>query len=101
MLFWYHVHMIDSKTLDHLAHLARLAVPEEEKEQLRTDISNMVAFVDVIQKVDLGPKGETVFTQKNVARDDVVLPLESAYNLVEAAPVHKDGFVQVPKVIGE
>jgi len=93
--------MIDQKTLDHLAYLARIEVPEEEKEQLRTDISNMVAFVDVIQKVALGPRAEEVFTQKNVARDDVVAPLESVYDLVEAAPMHKDGFVQVPKVIGE
>jgi Asp-tRNA(Asn)/Glu-tRNA(Gln) amidotransferase C subunit len=27
--------------------------------------------------------------------------LGSTYDLVEAAPLHKDGFVQVPKVIGE
>ena len=93
--------MIDQKTLDHLATLARLEVPEEEKEQLRTDISNMVAFVDVIQKVDIAPHGEKAFTLKNVAREDIVAPLESAYDLVEVAPAHKDGFVQVPKVIGE
>jgi len=93
--------MIDSKTLDHLAQLARLTVPEEEKEQLAKDITNIVGFLDTIQKVDIGIMGDKVFTQKNVAREDVVAPLESAYNLVEAAPLHHDGFVQVPKVIGE
>jgi aspartyl-tRNA(Asn)/glutamyl-tRNA(Gln) amidotransferase subunit C len=93
--------MIDSKTLDHLAHLARLTVPEEEKEQLAKDITNIVGFIDVIQKVDLVSAGEKTFTQKNVAREDVVNQLGSVYNLVEAAPLHKDGFVQVPKVIGE
>lgn len=92
--------MIDQKTLDHLAYLARIEVPEEEKEQLAKDISNMVAFVDVIQKVKLSSRSEHVFTQKNVARDDAVLPLESVYDLVEAAPMHKDGFVQVPKILG-
>lgn len=93
--------MIDSKTLDHLAHLARLTVPEEEKEQLAKDINNIVGFIDVIQKVELTSGDSKVLTQKNVAREDVVNPVESAYNLVEAAPLHKDGFVQVPKVIGE
>lgn len=93
--------MIDTKTLDYLAHLARVTVPEEEKEQLRTDINNMVAFVDVIQNVPLSSRGTQAYTQKNVTKEDVVAPLESAYNLVEAAPLHKDGFVQVPKVIGE
>lgn len=93
--------MIDQKTLDHLAYLARIGVPEEEKEQLARDISNIVGFIDTVQKVDLGPKAHQELMQKNVAREDVVLPLESAYDLVEAAPMHKDGFVQVPKVIGE
>ncbi|MEK7228157.1 MAG: Asp-tRNA(Asn)/Glu-tRNA(Gln) amidotransferase subunit GatC [Patescibacteria group bacterium] len=91
--------MIDSKTLDHLALLARLSVPEEEKEQLAKDINNIVKFIDVIQKVELSTTEQKEFAQKNVAREDVVMPLGSIYNLVEAAPLHKDGFVQVPKVI--
>lgn len=91
--------MIDSKTLTHLAILARLTVPEEEKEQLAKDINNIVKFIDVIQKVELSRVEQKEFTQKNVAREDVIMPLASVYDLVEAAPLHKDGFVQVPKVI--
>lgn len=93
--------MIDAKTLDHLAHLARLTVPEEEKGQLAKDISNIVGFIDTISKVELGEMGERKFEQKNVSRNDEVAPLESSYDLVEAAPLHQNGFVQVPKVIGE
>ncbi len=93
--------MIDSNTLNHLAHLARLTVPEEEKEQLAKDITNIVGFIDTIQKVTIPEMAEKKFTQKNVVRIDVVAPLDSAYDLVGAAPLHKDGFVQVPKVIGE
>lgn len=93
--------MIDSDTLNHLALLARLSVPEEEKEQLAKDITNIVGFLDTIKKVSIPNAREKKFTQKNVAREDIVLPLSSIYNLVEAAPLHKDGFVQVPKVIGE
>lgn len=92
--------MIDSKTLDHLAHLARLTVPEEEKEQLAKDINNIVGFIDVVQKVQLSDSGEKAFTQKNVAREDMVTPIQPEHSLVEAAPLHQDGFVQVPKVIG-
>ncbi|HRH24947.1 MAG TPA: Asp-tRNA(Asn)/Glu-tRNA(Gln) amidotransferase subunit GatC, partial [Candidatus Paceibacterota bacterium] len=92
--------MIDSKTIDNLARLARLSIPEEEKETLVKDINNMVEFIDVVQKVSLPNQGEMKFKQKNVARSDEVAPIDSAYDLVEAAPLHKDGFVQVPKVIG-
>jgi aspartyl-tRNA(Asn)/glutamyl-tRNA(Gln) amidotransferase subunit C len=93
--------MIDSNTLNHLAQLARLTVPDEEKEQLAKDIANIVKFLDTIQKVSIPEIGDKKFTQKNVVREDVVLPLSSVYDLVEAAPLHKEGFVQVPKVIGE
>lgn len=93
--------MIDSKAIDDLARLARLSIPEEEKETLVKDINNMVEFIDVVQKVSLPSQGKMKFEQKNVARRDEVAPLGSVYDLVEAAPLHKDGFVQVPKVIGE
>lgn len=93
--------MIDQKTLDHLARLARLSVPDEEKEQLARDISNIVGFLDTIQKIEIPASIDRVFIQKNVTHEDIVLPLESVYDLVEAAPLHKDGFVQVPKIIGE
>ena len=90
--------MIDQNTLDHLAKLARLTVPDSEKEQLARDFSNIVAFIDTIQKIELSSMDES-FLKKNVIREDVVNPLGSAYDLVEVAPMHKDGFVQVPKVI--
>lgn len=91
--------MIDSNTLNHLAHLARITVADSEKEQLARDITNIIGFIDTIQKVELLEKTDAILNQKNVARADVVAPISSNYNLVEAAPLHKDGFVQVPKVI--
>ncbi len=93
--------MISSDVLDHLARLARLTVPQDEKEQLAKDISNIVGFLSTIQNTILPDTETKVFMQKNVAREDVVMPVMSVYNLVEAAPLHHDGFVQVPKVIGE
>lgn len=92
--------MIDTETLDHLANLARIAIKDEEKEQLRCDISNMVGFIDTIQKVTLQEHEKATVAQKNIVRDDIIAPLESVYDLVEAAPMHKDGFVQVPKILG-
>lgn len=93
--------MIDSDILDHLARLARLTVPQEEKEQLAKDITNIVGFLSTIQNTVLPEGAMKLFMQKNVAREDIVMSVVSVYNLVEAAPLHHDGFVQVPKVIGE
>lgn len=92
--------MIDTQTLEHLARLARIAIKDDEKQQFQKDISNMVGFIDTIGKVSLPENGGAEVMQKNVSREDIVAPLEGVYNLVEAAPMHKDGFVQVPKIIG-
>lgn len=90
---------MDSQQIKKLADLARLEVSEEEMAGFAKDIGNILGFIDQIQKVDLGDAGETALQEVNVFRDDVVAPIEPVYDLVEAAPAHKDHFVMVPKVI--
>lgn len=83
-----------------LADLARIAVSKEEQDNFSKDLEAIVGFVDQIQSRDASLDSRTP-DRVNVVRDDVVAPLESAYDLIEAAPRHHDGFVKVPKVIGE
>jgi aspartyl-tRNA(Asn)/glutamyl-tRNA(Gln) amidotransferase subunit C len=90
---------MNSDQIIHLANLARLAVPEEELEGLTKDIDSILGFIDTVQSVEVSIPGEVVHDKVNVFREDLVMPLESAYDLVKAAPVHNDGFVSVPKVI--
>lgn len=83
-----------------LAELARLSVPQDEKDKIAHDLEAIISFVDQVQSRDVsGDAGDPERT--NIFREDIVAPLGSAYNLVEAAPDHQDGFVKVPKVIGE
>lgn len=85
----------------HIANLARLNVSPEELEKLEHEFGPILAFVDEVSKVDAEGVKENALQLKNIAREDVIAPLDSAYNLVEAAPLHRDNFVEVPKVIGE
>jgi len=87
--------MID---IQKLADLARLAVSEEEKDGLVKDLEAIIGFVDQVQSRDVSATVSSV-DKINIFREDVVAPIETAYNLVEAAPSHQDGFVKVPKVI--
>ncbi len=86
-------------TVNYLANLARLDIPENEKESIAKDLNNIIGFVDQIQKVEIDSTITKNDDKVNVFRDDIVLPLAAHYDLVEAAPEHKDGFVKVPKVI--
>jgi aspartyl-tRNA(Asn)/glutamyl-tRNA(Gln) amidotransferase subunit C len=83
-----------------LANLSRLSVPEAELDAVGTDIANILGFVDTIQNVQLDAAQVMQATDKtNVFRDDVVEPIIPAHDLIEAAPLHQDHFVKVPKVL--
>ncbi len=83
-----------------LATLARLDVPESELSAVASDMGNILGFVDEIQKVQIDD-ANSVVGDTNVFRDDTVAPIASEHDLVEAAALHQDHFVKVPKVIGE
>jgi len=82
-----------------LANLSRLSVPEAELESIGNDITTILGFVDTIQAVQLGGEIAETTDQTNVFREDMVQPLQPVYDLIEAAPLHQDHFVKVPKVI--
>lgn len=83
-----------------LALLARLEVPDAELAQVATEMGSIIGLVDEIKGVDVSTT-EAPLQSVNVFRDDTVAPIEPAYDLIEAAALHQDHFVKVPKVIGE
>jgi aspartyl-tRNA(Asn)/glutamyl-tRNA(Gln) amidotransferase subunit C len=82
-----------------LADLARLSVPEDEQKSLTKDLDAILGFIDQIQSRDASVVSVTP-DKLNVFREDIIAPVSSAYDLVEAAPSHQDRFVKVPKIIG-
>lgn len=90
---------LSSEEIKRLANLSRLSVPEAELETVGKDIAAILGFVDKIQTVQLGDNAAQTPEQTNVFREDAVNPLVAAHDLVEAAPLHQDHFVKVPKVI--
>lgn len=92
---------LSKEQIIHIANLARLSVPEVELEKLRGELGAILSFVDQISAADIGSIEMIATNVRNIVRDDEVRPVESSGNLVEAAPLHRDNFVEVPKVIGE
>lgn len=90
---------MDSNRMTHLANLARLTVPEAEREAMAKDIENILSFVDTIQSVELGDREQVIADGVNIFRPDIAASIESEHDLVEAAPLHQDHYVKVPKVL--
>ena len=89
---------MDTNGVKKLAALARLHVPEEEIASIAQDINNIIGFVDKVQARSTKDI-DVILDVRDVYRDDIVAALVPEHDLVEAAPLHKDHFVQVPKVI--
>ncbi len=91
---------MDIEQVKKLAQLARLDVPEAELARVASDMATILGFVDEIQNVQI-EASDAATGEMNVFRDDAVAPITPAHDLVEAAALHHDHFIKVPKVIGD
>jgi aspartyl-tRNA(Asn)/glutamyl-tRNA(Gln) amidotransferase subunit C len=92
---------VDAATVRRIAHLARIAVPENEIEHLQGEINAMLDFVGQLQEVNVeGVKPMTSVTPMAMKkRHDVVTDGEIAEDVVKNAPASEDHFFLVPKVV--
>ena len=92
---------IDAHMVENLAHLARLRFDDSEKEPIRTDLENMVAFVEKLQTIDTKGVEPLLYISDaaNVLREDVVQGSVSRGEALLNSPVSDDTFFKVPKVI--
>lgn len=79
--------------------MTRISVPEDELVDVADGVAKMVSFVDTIKSISLPEGDSSKSLEVNILRDDIVMPIESNYDLVEASPSHQDRFVKVPKII--
>lgn len=86
----------------HLAQLSSLALSESEIEDLRTDISNILGYVEKLKELDTKDVEPTyqVTGLQNVWRDDTVINYGvTREELLARAPESVDNQVKVPKVL--
>ena len=92
---------VDQATVRRIAHLARIAVAEDEVAHLQGELNAMLAFVAQLQEVDVaGVEPMTSVTpMKMKEREDKVTDGEIADAIVANAPEAADHFFVVPKVV--
>ncbi|GJL62396.1 MAG: aspartyl/glutamyl-tRNA(Asn/Gln) amidotransferase subunit C [Nitrospirales bacterium] len=94
---------ISQEEVEHIALLARLNIPEGEKELMSDQLSQILTFVNQLRNVDTDgiPLTATTSQQSNVLRDDVQIPSLTDKQATANAPQAEDGFLVVPKIIAE
>ncbi|HEX2848854.1 MAG TPA: Asp-tRNA(Asn)/Glu-tRNA(Gln) amidotransferase subunit GatC [Chitinophagaceae bacterium] len=92
---------VNDVMVDKLANLARLSFNDAEKQEIKTDLQRMIAFVEKLDELDLDGVAPLLHMsgEVNVLREDEVKGSVSREQALKNAPSHDDQFFKVPKVI--
>ena len=87
----------------HVARLARLALADQEVEDLRTQLSAILAYAEKVGEVattDVPPTGHA-YPLTNVLREDTPRPSLPQEAALSTAPDAEDGRFRVPRIVSE
>ena len=92
---------VDAKTVRDIAHLARIAVSDDEIEHLKGELNAILAFVEQLAEVDVtGAEPMTSVTPMTMKkRADVVTDGGDPEAILKNAPAREGDYFVVPKVV--
>lgn len=92
---------VDLATVKRVAHLARIAVSEEEAGRMTGELNAILGFVEQLNEVNVdGVEPMTSVTPMVMKkREDVVTDGDKANDVVANAPISEENFFLVPKVV--
>jgi aspartyl-tRNA(Asn)/glutamyl-tRNA(Gln) amidotransferase subunit C len=92
---------VDQATVRRIAHLARIAVEDDEVERLGGELNAILAFVEELSSVNVdGVEPLTsVLPMQMKKRQDVVTDGGFADDVLANAPEREDHYFVVPKVV--
>lgn len=87
----------------HVAHLARLALSEEELDRFAGQLSAVLEHVETIRRLDCAdlPPTSHPLELENVLRPDERRPGLGRDEVLAAAPAIENGCFVVPRILGE
>ena len=92
---------ISVKTIQHLAHLSRLQISEEQVAQYQSDMQRMVAFIEKLQALDTNDIAplRMMANSNGALRADEISQSLPASEALKNAPTHDQQYFKVPTVI--
>ena len=92
---------IEDKDVLHIAKLARLKLADNELENYKKNLQEILDFADTINHVNTDDIGETIGINENynVFRKDKIVQDSDKDELLSYAPSQDEGMFRIPKVI--
>lgn len=94
---------IDKKTIDNVAHLARLEFQEEQRAEMEQDITRMLSFVEKLNELNTEGIEPLIYMNEdtNILRADEVGHMVSQAEALKNAPVKDSDYFKTNKVIDQ
>jgi aspartyl-tRNA(Asn)/glutamyl-tRNA(Gln) amidotransferase subunit C len=94
---------LSRRDVEHVAHLARLGLSEDEVTELEGQLNHILEQFAVLSELDTEaiPPTARVIELENVLREDVVRPGLARESALANAPEHTDEHFVVPAVLGD
>lgn len=88
--------------VEHVAHLARLGLADEELARLEGELNHIVDQYAILARLDTDaiPPTAQVIELENILRDDVVRPSLAIDEALANAPARDGDLVVVPAILG-
>jgi aspartyl-tRNA(Asn)/glutamyl-tRNA(Gln) amidotransferase subunit C len=92
---------ISEEQVKHVAHLARLAITEDEAKKFTTQLDAIIGFAEQLNELDTSNVEATshVLDMKNVMREDKPVEGLPREEVLKNAPDKQDGQVRVPSIL--
>lgn len=92
---------IDKRTVEYVAHLARIELQDKELEKLSSQLHDILGFIDKLTELDTKDVQPTshILPINNVLRNDEPRQSLTSEKALENAPSKEGNFFTVPKVI--
>ena len=94
---------LSRRDVEHVAHLARLGLADDELERLEGQLNHILDQYAVLAQLDTGgiaPTAQTIELE-NILREDVIRPSLPANEVLDLAPKRTGDYFEVPPILGE
>jgi aspartyl-tRNA(Asn)/glutamyl-tRNA(Gln) amidotransferase subunit C len=92
---------VNDALLDNIAQLARLQIPDQQREEVKAGLQSMIAFVEKLNDLDTAGVAPLVHMGRETItwREDIVQGSVSSAAALQNAPLQDAQYFKVPKVI--
>ncbi len=92
---------VSIKELEKIAHLAKIELSENEKQDMLRDFNKILHFVEKVKELDLDNESPMIYVsdRKNAVREDVKGKESSQQDALKNAPDHDTDYIKVPRVV--